>query len=79
MPDLTFILKVSPKICLLRIKKRGKKRTLFEEEKKLAKVFKIYKILPQRFKKVYLIDGEKEIPRVFKKIKSIFLSHYGDC
>ncbi|PIR02253.1 MAG: dTMP kinase [Candidatus Nealsonbacteria bacterium CG11_big_fil_rev_8_21_14_0_20_37_68] len=40
LPNLTFILKVSPKICLGRIKKRGDKITLFEEKKKSGKFIK---------------------------------------
>lgn len=73
LPDLTFILKVSPKICLQRIKKRNEKRTFFEEEEKLTKVFEVYKTLPNRFKNVYLIDGKKPIEDVFEKVKSLVL------
>jgi len=73
LPDITFLLKVSPKICLERIKKRnkGKERTLFEEKEKLEKVWKIYEILPTRFKNVYMVDGEKSIKEVFEEIKII--------
>jgi dTMP kinase len=49
IPDITFILKVSPEVCIERIKKRGNSRTLFEKKEKLAKVWKIYKNLPKRF------------------------------
>lgn len=71
LPDLTFILKVSPKICIKRIEKRnkGKERTLFEEKDKLAKVWEIYKILPKKFENIEIIDGEKKIKDVFTKIK----------
>ena len=76
LPDITFLLKVSPKICLERIKKRnkGKKRTLFEEKEKLEKVWQVYKILPTRFKNIYIINGEKPIKEVFKTIKKIINS-----
>lgn len=74
MPDLTFILKVRPKICLERIEKRGDKRTLFEKEEKLKKVWQIYKTLPKRFKNIKVIDGEKPIKEVFKEVKVLLNS-----
>jgi len=76
LPDLIFILKVSPEVCLERIKKRNRERTLFEEKEKLAKVWQIYKILPGRFKNVYMIEGEKSIQDVFSQIKEIVLSNF---
>jgi len=76
-PDLTFILKVKPDICIKRIEKRNKKekkeRTLFEEKKKLAKVWKTYQLLPKKFENIYIIDGEKSIKEVFSRIKKIVL------
>ncbi|MCD6412210.1 dTMP kinase [bacterium] len=69
LPDLTLILKVSPKKCIQRIKKRGEKITLFEKEKKLKKVWGFYQKFPKMFEKVKLIDGEEEIKKVFQKVK----------
>ena len=69
VPDLTFILKVRPEICLQRIKKRGTERTLFEEKEKLEKVWQIYKFLPKKFKNIYIIEDEKPINEVFSQIK----------
>lgn len=85
LPDLTFILKVSPEVCLERIEKRlqptlhpsthppslKRKRTLFEEKEKLAKVWEAYKILPKRFENVRVIEGEKKILEVFSQIKKL--------
>ncbi len=73
LPDITFLLKVSPEICLERIKKRnqGKERTLFEEKEKLSKVWNVYQILPDRFKNIFIVDGEKPIEEVSKDIKKI--------
>jgi dTMP kinase len=73
LPDLIFILKVSPKECMRRIKKRNKNRTLFEEKEKLEKVWQVYQILSKRFKNVRVIDGEKSIKEVFSQIKKIVL------
>lgn len=71
LPNLTFILKVSPKICIQRIEKRGKGIKLFEKKEKLEKVWGIYKILPTRFEDVHIIDGERPIEKVFKNIKEL--------
>ncbi|MBU0476782.1 dTMP kinase [Patescibacteria group bacterium] len=71
LPDLTFILKVSPEVCISRIIKRKKERTLFEEKQKLEKVWQIYKILPSRFKNIYIIGGERPIKEISNEIKEI--------
>lgn len=68
-PDITFVLKVAPKICVERIEKRGKVKTLFEKELKLAKVWEGYEKLSKIFKEIKIIDGEKSIPEVFEDVK----------
>jgi len=74
LPDLTFILKVSPEVCLQRIEKRGGGIKLFEKKEKLARVWQTYEILPSWFENVYMIDGEKSIKEVFPQIKEVVLS-----
>ncbi|MBC7074197.1 hypothetical protein H5T58_02305 [Candidatus Parcubacteria bacterium] len=71
MPDLTFFLKVSPKICIERIKKDRFEITLFEKEKILKKVWQNYQKLAKIFENVFVIDGEKEIEKVHQKIVEI--------
>jgi dTMP kinase len=71
LPDLTIILKVRPGICIERIEKRGSKKTLFEKQEKLAEVWNIYEVLPERFGNCVIIDGEKSIEEVFKEVKKI--------
>jgi dTMP kinase len=75
LPDLTFILKVDPEICIERIKRRnqetGKERTLFEEKEKLEKTWRVYQELPFLLEDVYLIDGEGSILEVFQRIKKM--------
>lgn len=75
-PDVTFILKVRPEICIYRIQKRGQDYTLFEKKEKLEKVWKIFKILPERFKDIYTINGEKSIEEVFENIKKIIVKKF---
>lgn len=69
LPNLTFILKVRPRVCVSRIDKRGKNKTLFEKEEKLTKVWEAYRTLPDRIENVEIIDGEKTIEEVFEEIK----------
>ena len=71
VPDITFLLKVSPEICIQRIKKRKKKLTLFEKEETLEKVWHTYGLLSKRFQGVYVIDGERAKQEVFNEIKEI--------
>lgn len=71
LPDMTFLLKVSPKICIQRIEKERFHKELFEKEDKLKKVFKNYLKFAKKFKNIYIVDGEKSIKEVFNKIKKI--------
>lgn len=73
-PDLTFLLKVSPKICLDRIKKGRFHIELFEKEEALTRVWQNYEKLAGIFKNVYIINGERPIEDVFEEIKSLVRS-----
>jgi len=73
LPDLTFLLKVNPEVCIKRIERRGDPKTLFEKEERLVKVWEVYKILPNKFKNVYMIDGEESIKEVFEQVKKVVL------
>lgn len=72
-PDTVFLLRVSPSVCIERIKNRGDRVDLFEKEEKLGDVWKTYKILPDRFENIFVIDGEKSIEKVFEKVKEIII------
>ncbi len=74
LPDVTIILRVSPGICIERIEKRGEHKTLFEKEKKLARVWQTYAVLPERFPNLYIVDGERPREEIFDEIKSIVRS-----
>ncbi|MBI2625105.1 MAG: dTMP kinase [Candidatus Nealsonbacteria bacterium] len=71
LPDLAVILRVSPKVCIERIKARGSVRTLFEEEDRLARVWKVYEVLPDRFENVHIVDGERSVEDVHENIKAL--------
>lgn len=68
LPDLVFLLKVSPQVCLERIDLRGK-RQFFEEPEKLTKAWQGYEKSIEGFKNIKMINGERPIERVFEDIK----------
>ncbi len=78
MPDLTFILKVSPRECIRRINDSRFRLALFEKEHTLEKVWKNYERLSQKFEKqnVNIIDGQRSVEEVSKKIKKITKSKF---
>lgn len=75
LPDLTFFLRVSPKICLERIKKTRYEIKLFEREKILKKVWKNFEIISKEFKNIFIVDGERKIEEISKEIFDIALKY----
>jgi len=71
IPDVVFLLKVRPEICLQRIDENRDKREFFEESDKLKRVWQTYEILSQRFSNIKVIDAEKSIEEVFEEVKRI--------
>ncbi|MDO8558907.1 MAG: dTMP kinase [bacterium] len=71
LPDITFLIKVSPKTCLERIKGDRFHIELFEKEESLARVWQNYEKLAKRFENVYIIDGERLVEEVFEEIKNL--------
>ena len=75
LPDITFIIKVSPRVCFKRIRGVRFHIELFEKEKILTQVCKNYELLSKKFKNIYIIDGEKPIEEVFEEIKKILIKN----
>ncbi len=71
LPDIWLILKVSPKICLERMKKSRFELDLFEEEQVMEKVWQGFERTASEFENTYLINGEQSIEEVFENIKKI--------
>jgi dTMP kinase len=71
LPDITILLKVSPKICLQRMLKERFFLNLFEKEKKLKKVWQNYEKLTKKYKNIYIVDGEKSIEEISEGVKKI--------
>ncbi|MCX7778809.1 MAG: dTMP kinase [Patescibacteria group bacterium] len=75
LPDITFLLKTPPKICLKRIERGRLTIELFEKEKKLSSVWKVYSLIAKKFKNIHIIDGEGSIDSVSKRIKNVLTRH----
>ena len=69
VPDLSIFVEVSPKECVRRIKEDRFDVELFEEEKKLRKVWATYRWLAARYpKQIKIVDGNRQKEEVFKNI-----------
>jgi len=71
LPDVTFILDVSAKVCIKRISKRGGRFEHFEDESKLERVRDVYLRLSRllKFESIFLVDGNKSKENVFEQIR----------
>lgn len=71
MPDLTFFLKVSPKVCVERIRKTRFEVTLFEKQEIFEKIWKNFEILSKKFENIYVLNGERPINEISEEVKEI--------
>lgn len=76
-PDITFLIKVSPKICAMRLKKSRYDMELFREEQKLKKVWKIYEELAKKYHNIYVIDGEQDEMTMMTEIQDVIQKKLG--
>lgn len=74
LPDLTLFIKVSPRICLERIRKNRFHLELFEKEQSLIRVWQNYEGLARQFENTHIIDGERPIEDVFGEVKKLVRS-----
>jgi dTMP kinase len=77
LPDLTFFLKVSPKICIERIQKSRFGITLFEQEAKLREVWKSFEILAKEFENIHIIIGERPVDKIHQEIVEVVINKLG--
>lgn len=70
-PDLTVLIKVSPEVCIKRMRESRFKVELFEERKKLEKTWKGYEKLAKEFDNIKIIDGEKSIQEISYEILNL--------
>ena len=68
-PDITFYLKVSPKVGEKRVEEMGKKKEIYENMEKLTKITKGYDFLLKKFPREFrIINGEQPVEKVTKDI-----------
>lgn len=78
MPDLTIILKVSPEICVERMRESRTELELFEEVEKLGKVWETYEWLAKKFgQNVVIVDGERDEEEITQEILDIIQARLG--
>lgn len=70
-PDITFLVKMRPKICALRIKESVQAMELFKEERKLTKIWKVYEEIAKKDASIKIIDGERDEMEILEEIKKI--------
>lgn len=77
LPDITFVINVPVEVCLDRIHHRGEEITIFEDKDKLQKVGQAYKALSDRFKNIYILNGEESVNNVFEQVKMTIAGYLG--
>ncbi len=75
LPDITFLFKLDPKICIERIQGRGSDFELFEEHEKLGKIWEAYEKLADQFENIHVIDATKSIEQIGEEIGIIADKH----
>jgi len=71
LPDLIILLQVSPRECLKRMHENRFQLELFEEGKKLKKVWTTYAWLARKFSGVKIMDGQREVDVIASEILNI--------
>ena len=73
LPDITFLLDISPEEAVKRIKGERFAVELFEEIEKLSKVRKAFLQLAEQYPNFYILKTDDEVEEVQKKIEEIIL------
>ncbi len=74
LPDITFLFKLAPEICIQRIQGRGSDFELFEENEKLGKIWKGYEKLTNEYDNIQIVDATQKIEDIEKYIWSVVKS-----
>lgn len=71
LPNITFYLKIPPRIALHRLGEEGLFLKFFERETYLNKVSENYDRLAEEYPNIYTIDGTKSVQEVHKEVIAI--------
>ncbi len=74
LPDITILLKVSPKVCVERIYKNRYSVELFEKEEFLTRVWENFDKLSKEFENVSVVNGEGPIDQIHQEIAEIVIN-----
>jgi len=78
LPDLTIILKVPPRVCVERMRRSRAALELFEEEKKLMRVWKTYERLAGWFRSgAVIVGGERDREEITEEILEVIQERLG--
>jgi len=68
IPDITFLFKLDPQICIKRIAGRGSEYELFETTDKLGKIWANYEKVANDYENFHIIDATKTIEEISDEI-----------
>ena len=71
VPDITFLFKLDPAVCIERIAGRGSDFELFEQHEKLEKIWLGYERLSREYQNIRMIDASKSIDEISEEIWNI--------
>lgn len=71
LPDITFLINMRPKICVIRTKESRLGLELYREEQKLAKIWVSYEKLAKDYPNFHIIDGERDEMEIVREIAEI--------
>jgi thymidylate kinase len=71
VPDITFLFKLDPEVCIKRIIGRGNEFELFEEKEKLQKIWQNYEKIANDFPGIHVIDANRSIEEIATEIWKI--------
>lgn len=71
LPDITFLSRVRPRVCIERITATRHHFELFEREEALKKVARNYEDFAKDFSNIITLDGEKSEEEVFQEVEKI--------
>lgn len=71
VPDITFLFKLDPQICIKRIAGRGSDYELFEKAEKLEKIWMNYEKVAESYDNFHIIDASKTIEEISDEIWGI--------
>lgn len=77
LPDITFLIKADPKNCAREVKKSHYEIELFKKTDEMQKVWKAYLKLTQKYKNIYIINGEQEKKKIIEDIVKIVKKRLG--